>query len=108
DHLAGAPFAALLPDNLFTGPNPTKAVLESWKRTRLATVLLAEVRRAEAGAKGATGKARVERGADGSLRVVELADKGQGRFDTEGERLAVTPVGRYAFPGDIFQEFDAV
>lgn len=108
DHLAGAPFAALLPDNLFTGPNPTKAVLETRKRTGLATVLLAEVSRADSGAKGATGKARVERAGDGSLRIVEVADKGKGRFDTAGDSLAVTPIGRYAFPGDIFEEFDEV
>ena len=108
DNLAGAPFAALLPDNLFTGPNPTTAVLETRKRTGLATVLLAEVSRAESGAKGATGKARVERADDGSLRIVEVADKGKGRFDTAGDTLAVTPIGRYAFPGDILQEFDEV
>ncbi len=108
DHLAGAPFAALLPDNLFTGPNPTAAVLETRKRTGLATVLLAEVSSSDAGAKGATGKARVERAGDGTLRVVEVADKGQGRFDTAGDRIAVTPIGRYAFPGDIFSEFDEV
>lgn len=108
DHLAGAAFAALLPDNLFTGPNPTKAVLETRTRTGLATVLLAEVSRAESGAKGATGKARVERAADGTLRVVEVADKGKGRFDTAGDTMAVTPIGRFAFPGDVFQEFDEV
>ena len=108
DHLAGAPFATLLPDNLFTGPNPTKAVLDTRTGTGLPTVLLAEVARAESGAKGATGKARVERAADGTLRVVEVADKGKGRFDTAGDTLAVTPIGRYAFPGDILQEFDEV
>jgi UTP--glucose-1-phosphate uridylyltransferase len=108
DHLAGAPFLALLPDNLFSGANPSAAVLETWRRTRLATVLLAEVSREEAGAKGATGKARVRKADDGTLRVVEVADKGKGRFDTEGDRVAVTPIGRFAFPGDIFTEFDDV
>jgi UTP-glucose-1-phosphate uridylyltransferase len=108
DHLAGAPFAALLPDNLFTGPNPTRAVLETRTRTGLATVLLAQVSRADSGAKGATGRARVQRAADGTLRVVEVADKGKGRFDTAGDSIAVTPIGRYAFPGDIFVEFDEV
>ncbi len=108
DHLAGAPFAALLPDNLFHGPNPTRAVLETRQRTGLATVLLAEVSREEAGAKGATGKARVTRADDGTLRVAEVADKGKGRFDTAGDSIAVTPIGRFAFPGDIFAEFDEV
>jgi len=108
DHLAGAPFLTLLPDNLFTGSNPSAAVLETWRRTRLATVLLAEVSREEAGAKGATGKARIRRADDGTLRVVEVADKGKGRFDTAGDSVAVTPIGRFAFPGDIFTEFDDV
>lgn len=108
DHLAGAPFLALLPDNLFTGPNPSAAVLETWRRTGLATVLLAEVSREEAGAKGATGKARIRTADDGTLRVIEVADKGKGRFDTAGESAAVTPIGRFALPGDIFTEFDDV
>ena len=108
DHLAGAPFIALLPDNLFRGPNPSTAVLGTWKRTSLATVLLAEVSREEAGAKGATGKARTRRADDGTLRVIDVADKGTGRFDTAGETAAVTPIGRFAFPGDIFAEFDDV
>ena len=108
DHLAGAPFIALLPDNLFRGPNPSTAVLGTWKRTSLATVLLAEVSREEAGAKGATGKARIRRADDGTLRVIDVADKGTGRFDTAGETAAVTPIGRFAFPGDILAEFDEV
>jgi UTP--glucose-1-phosphate uridylyltransferase len=106
DQLGGAPFVALLPDNLFHGPNPTAAVLETHRGTGLATVLLSEISRGEAAAKGPTGRARVERGADGSLRVTDVADKGQGRFDTAGDPTAVTPVGRMAFPGDILQEFE--
>lgn len=108
DHLAGADFAALLPDNLFSGGNPTRAVLETRHQTGLTTVLLAEVSSAQAGLKGATGKAAVERADDGTLRVVDVADKGTGRFDTAGDTIAVTPIGRYAFSGDIFAEFDDV
>src|ERR687889_2529990 len=37
DHLAGPPFLAILPDNLFTGPNPTAAVASTFRATRLAT-----------------------------------------------------------------------
>jgi UTP-glucose-1-phosphate uridylyltransferase len=48
----------------------------------------------------------VERAADGSLRVTEVADKGKGRFDTGGESAAVTPIGRMVFPGDILEEFE--
>jgi UTP-glucose-1-phosphate uridylyltransferase len=108
ERLAGAPFAALLPDNLFRGPNPTAAVLDAHRASGLDTVLLAEVRADEAGAKGATGKARVRRQADGSLLVTEVAGKGTGRFDTAGEAAAVTPIGRFAFRGAIFEEFDEV
>ena len=108
DPLAGAPFLALLPYNLFDGPNPTADVLATCRATGLATVLLAEIAREEAGAKGATGRARVRTEADNSLRVTDVADKGTGRFDTAGESAAVTPIGRMAFPGGILDEFEEV
>ena len=78
DHLGGAPFVALLPDNLFQGPNPTAAVLATHRTTGLATVLLAEISREDAATKGATGRARYERASDGTLRVTDVADKGSG------------------------------
>jgi UTP-glucose-1-phosphate uridylyltransferase len=108
DHLAGSPFVAMLPDNLFHGANPTAAVLATFRDTGLATVLLAEIERKDAGSKGATGRAVVRQHADGSLRVVAVADKGSGRFDTAGAEAAVTPIGRMAFGGDILREFDEV
>jgi UTP--glucose-1-phosphate uridylyltransferase len=108
DELAGSAFAVLLPDNLFSGANPTKAVLETHRATGLATVLLAEIARGEAGTKGATGKARVRSHEDGSLRVIDVADKGEGRFDTAGGATAVTPIGRFIFGRDVFADFDEV
>jgi UTP--glucose-1-phosphate uridylyltransferase len=108
DHLAGSPFLALLPDNLFQGPNPTAAVIATHRQTGLATVLLAEIDRKEAGSKGATGRAAVRKAPDGTLRVVAVADKGAGRFDTAGAEAAVTPIGRMAFKGDILDEFEEV
>jgi UTP--glucose-1-phosphate uridylyltransferase len=108
DHLAGSPFVAILPDNLFTGPNPTAEVASTFRTTRLATVLLAEVGRDEAGTKGPTGRAAVRRADDGTLRVTEVMAKGAGRFDTGGQETAVTPIGRMAFPGGILAEFDEV
>jgi UTP-glucose-1-phosphate uridylyltransferase len=108
DHLAGSPFLALLPDNLFHGPNPTAAVLSTFRTTGLATVLLTEIDRKEAASKGATGRAAVRREPDGALRVVAIADKGSGRFDTAGADAAVTPIGRMAFGGDILREFEEV
>jgi UTP-glucose-1-phosphate uridylyltransferase len=106
DQLAGSPFMAVLPDNLFQGANPTAAVLDTFRATGLATVLLAEIGRRDAGSKGATGRAAVRKGADGTLRVVAVADKGAGRFDTAGAEAAVTPIGRMAFGGDVLREFD--
>ncbi len=106
DNLAGAPFIAVLPDNLFHGPNPSAAVLAAFRSTGLATVLLAEIERKNAGSKGATGRASVRKAADGTLRVVAVADKGAGRFDTAGDEVAVTPIGRMAFSGNVLDEFE--
>lgn len=108
DPLAGAPFLALLPDNLFRGANPTAILLAACRETGLATVLLAEIEREQTRARGATGRARVRSQPDGSLRVTEVEDKGTGRFDTAGEATAVTPIGRMAFPAGILDEFEAV
>jgi len=108
DELAGSPFVALLPDNLFQGANPTPALLATYRATGLSTVLLAEIASQDAGSKGPTGRAAVRKAPDGSLRVTDVADKGAGRFDTAGERLAMTPIGRMVFPGDIFNEFEEV
>ena len=108
DHLAGSPFIAILPDNLFSGSNPTAAVLATHRTTGLATVLLAEVSREDAATKGATGRASARAGPDGALRVTDIADKGKGRFDTAGEAVAVTPIGRMAFHGDVLDEFEAL
>jgi UTP-glucose-1-phosphate uridylyltransferase len=108
DALAGAPFLALLPDNLFRGPNPTTAVLSSCRATGLATVLLAEIGREDAGAKGPTGRARTRTEPDGSIRVTEVADKGSGRFDPGSEDTALTPIGRMGFPAGVLTELEEV
>jgi UTP--glucose-1-phosphate uridylyltransferase len=108
DNLGGSPFLAVLPDNLFHGSNPSVAVLETYRVTGLATVLLAQIERKDAGSKGATGRAAVRTAPDGTLRVVDIADKGAGRFDTAGQDVAVTPIGRIAFPGSVLAEFEEV
>jgi UTP-glucose-1-phosphate uridylyltransferase len=107
DQLGGAPFLALLPDNLFQGPNPSSAVLSTYRSTGMATVLLAEISSKDAPTKGATGRARYERAPDGTLRVTDIADKGTGRFEA-GAGAAVTPIGRMAFPGEVLGEFEEV
>jgi len=108
DHLAGSPFLAVLPDNLFQGPNPTVSVVATFRATGLATVLLAEISREHAAGKGATGRATIRSEPDGSLRVTDVADKGTGRFNPANEAAAVTPIGRMAFPGGILEEFEEV
>ena len=108
DQLAGSPFVALLPDNLFQGPNPTAAVAAAYRSTGLSTVLLAEIAREESGSRGPTGRATVESAPDGSLRVTAVADKGAGRFDTGGDAAAMTPIGRMAFPSGVLDEFEDV
>lgn len=101
------PFAVVLPDNLFRGPNQTAAVLAEWRRLGLATVLIAEITAADAGSKGATGRARVREEPDGSLRVTDLAEKGHGRFDPGGDRAA-TPIGRFVLPAEAWSELDDI
>lgn len=108
DLLGDSPFIAVLPDNLFNGPNPTSAVLATHRATGLATVLLSEITRQEAETKGATGRATLREDPDGTLRVTDVADKGKGRFDTAGQATAVTPIGRIAFPAGILDEFEEV
>jgi len=78
-----------------------------YRATGLATVLLAQVTREDARSKGATGRASVERGADGGYRVVAIADKGKGRFDP-GQDRAFTPIGRTVFPAGCLDRFDAL
>ena len=106
--LQGAPFIVMLPDNLFAGPSPTAAVLDTWRRARMATVLLTKIAAADAGAAGATGRVRVKPRPDGTLLVTALAAKGEGRFDTAGATVAATAIGRFSFDGDVFEEFEAV
>jgi UTP-glucose-1-phosphate uridylyltransferase len=108
DNLGGSAFVALLPDNLFQGANPTAALIATYRKTGLTSVLLAEIGQKEAGSKGATGRAAVRKETDGSLRVTAIADKGAGRFDTAGDQVAVTPIGRMAFSGNILAEFEEV
>jgi UTP--glucose-1-phosphate uridylyltransferase len=108
DNLGGSSFVALLPDNLFQGTNPTAALISTYRKTGLTTVLLAEIARKDAGSKGTTGRAAVRQEPDGSLRVTAIADKGGDRFDAPGDQVAVTPIGRMAFSGNDLAEFDEV
>jgi UTP--glucose-1-phosphate uridylyltransferase len=109
DELAGSPFVTLLPDNLFLASNPTTALKATYYATGLSTLLLARVAQKGASSKDPTGRAAVRQADDGTLRVCGVADKGAGSgFDSTGEQVAMTPIGRMAFPGDIFKEFEEV
>jgi UTP--glucose-1-phosphate uridylyltransferase len=102
------PFAVVLPDNLFRGPNQTAAILQAWQRFGEASVLIAEVSAEDAPFKGATGRALVREGPVGSLRVVDVADKGRGRFDTGSGDRAATPIGRLVLPADACVDLDEI
>ncbi|MGN6391918.1 MAG: sugar phosphate nucleotidyltransferase [Gemmatimonadales bacterium] len=102
------PFAVLLPDNLFRGPNQTAVVLDAWGRSGIATVLIAEIGAADAGSKGATGRALVREAADGLLRVTAIMDKGRGRFDPGADGRAATPIGRFVLPAEAWRELDDI
>lgn len=106
--LDGHPFAVLLPDNLFDGPSPTEAVLDAWRKSRIATVLVTKIAASEASAAGATGRASVEPQPGGTLLVTGLGTKTGARFDTAGAAAAATAIGRFVFEGDVFTEFDEV
>ena len=106
--LAGSPFVLLQPDQLFDGPNPTSTLLAGHGVSRLATVLLGDVARQDAGHVGAFGRASTELLEGNVLRVTQLEGRGSShaRFDTGGAASALAPLGRVVFPGDIFGAFE--
>lgn len=96
DHLGNAPFFILLPDNLLHGENQSRAVLDLHRRTRLATVLLADAGTALSCTRASTAAAD-----DGTLRVTDVVEVPRG---TDG----VMPVGRFALAGGMLDEFEEV
>ena len=108
DHLAGSPFLALLPDNLFTGPNPTAAVAATFRATRLTHGIARRDRAGDGRHQGADRPGNDPERAGRLPPGHRLADKTADRFDTAGDAAAVTPIGRMAFPGEILEEFDEV
>lgn len=101
DNLAGSPFAAILPDNLFHGPNPTADVLAVHRATGRPTVLLAEPPAPEnRSARGRVARAEVREDPEGWLRVTAIGEK--------EEPSGLAPIGRMAFPGDTLKAFEAV
>jgi UTP--glucose-1-phosphate uridylyltransferase len=104
DLLEGEPFAAILPEFLFRGPNPTRAVLDVHRGGGAAAAWVAasngQLRPGGSGARPAT-----VRDGDTGLRVTDVGvdaappDPGSGR--------PACLVGRFVFPSDIFSEIEA-
>lgn len=98
DVLGGAPFVLLLGDQLFTGPNPTRLVLDTFRATRKPALLLHETDPAQRSGE----RVSVASAPDGSLRVTDLSD---GRKGHEGTGT-LAPSGRMVLPGGIFADVD--
>ncbi len=108
DALGGSPFAVLLTDQLFQGPNPTAAVIGAYRATRLPALLVTRFEEATVPAHAALEPVSLATAADGSLRVTDIADRSAGRRAPEGATEPLTAVGRMILPGGIFTEFDAI
>ena len=102
DLLAGASFAAVLPEFLFRGSNPTAAVIQEYQTSGLATALVGDhphgqPQSGRSGAWPATLRVTGDR-----VAVTDVAS-GSGAAD---ESAATSLLGRYVFPGDIFPELE--
>jgi UTP--glucose-1-phosphate uridylyltransferase len=104
DLLAGAPFAAVLPEFLFRGPNPLHAVLELYRRAGRAAALVAATG-GESAAAGSAARAATVRDGERGLLVTDIALDGA-PLDPGARRVRM--LGRYVFPGDIFSELETV
>jgi len=101
--------AVMLPDNLFRASYPMRPVLDAHRRTGRPVVLLAEIHARDAATKGPTGPARCRLRSDGLYDVLAVASKRPGaeRFDPGNGPSALTPIGRMAFDGSVFDLFDS-
>jgi UTP-glucose-1-phosphate uridylyltransferase len=104
DLLAGAPFAAVLPEFLFRGANPTRSVVELHRRQGAAVALVAGADGQSAPPRSAARPATV-RERDRGLMVTDVAVDAS-PLDPGATRVRL--LGRYVFPGDVFTELEAV
>lgn len=105
DLLAGAPFAAVLPEFLFRGANPTAAVVQAHQRDGGATALVGAPEGGPAGhARSGAWPATVEPSGAG-LRVTDVAVDPAAADGNSGRSSLL---GRYVLPDDIFPELDAL
>jgi UTP-glucose-1-phosphate uridylyltransferase len=104
DLLEGDAFAAVLPEFLFRGPNPLRAVVESHQRRRHAAALIALPNGAAASDRSGARPAAVQDGAAG-LRVTDVETEAE-PLQARGAQYARL-VGRFVFQGDVFAELEA-
>lgn len=105
DALAGSPFALILTDQLFSGANPTTAVLAAHRAARRPAVLAHRVSDLVGSPKSLVEEVTTAPADDGTLRVTRLTEHAFGR-GPDGGKLAAS--GRVVLPGDIFAAIDEV
>jgi UTP-glucose-1-phosphate uridylyltransferase len=105
DLLEGRPFAGILPEFLFRGPNATRAVLDVHRQRGLATALVAVANgRHPPGRSGA--RPAIVRDDDAGLQVIDVLPAATAPPPGRGRTAWL--VGRYVFPGDVFTDLEAV
>lgn len=105
------PFAVLLPDNLFHPPGPLAALLALAQSAGTHAVLVARYDAGCAGGEGGSAPAAVAPLGDDprTVRVTAVGVKQpRDRLALSGSTHLDTPVGRYAFYGDVAPAIDAV
>jgi UTP--glucose-1-phosphate uridylyltransferase len=103
DLIAGAPFAAVLPEFLFRGPNPTRTVVELHRGQGAAVALVGDGGTHAAGRSAA--RPATVRETERGLMVTDVAVDAAA-LDPGARRVRM--LGRYVFPGDVFGELEAV
>ncbi|HVO34127.1 MAG TPA: NTP transferase domain-containing protein [Gemmatimonadales bacterium] len=109
--LPGEAFAVLLPDNLFVPPSPLARLVAIAAGSGEHAVLVARMNAETARGKGGSAPASVEPlGPDpDAVRIRAVgAKRPKGQLELGPEERFDTPIGRYAFQGDIAQEITAV
>ncbi|MGH7517882.1 MAG: sugar phosphate nucleotidyltransferase [Gemmatimonadales bacterium] len=103
DLLEGAPFAAILPEFLFRGPNPTRAVVDVHRDGGLAAALVAAPNGPFPPGRSGARPATVREAGEG-LQVTDVAVDAE---PLNGGGRPARLLGRFVFPGDVFAELEA-
>ena len=105
DLLAEAPFAAVLPEFLFRGSNPTASVIQAHGIDGHATALIGAGASNGGGPLRTAGWPATVRESAGGLQVTDVARES---VPPTTDHAAATLLGRYVFPGDILTELETV